>query len=335
MTNAMSARSEGMHALSGPAAGPNRAGAQALSLFASPLNSLILRALAQGPMRLADLRQGVGGPAQTTLRAYLCNLIDVGAVAKIKRNGMPYAVSHELSPQGRELLFVLDVLDAWLAHAPQGEIKLGAGPAKAAIKAFTDGWDATIVQALVATPRSLTELDNLIAEVSYPALERRLSALRFSGLVKAVPSQGNGTPYTVTDWARRGIAPLIAAARWEHLNLPQDSEPVTWVETEAGFLMALGLVELPERISGECVLALDTKGTERRIAGVHVVVDRGQVVSSETELTSEPPNFALGSTASWLEAVIERRIGELHTKGDRRLLGALVDGMHVALFGSV
>jgi DNA-binding HxlR family transcriptional regulator len=325
-------RGHGTSPGSGSVTGSCRAGAQVLSLFAAPLNSQILRALAAGPRRLSELRQAAGGPAQTTLRAYLSSLIDVGVVAKIKRNGMPYAVSHELSPQGQDLLFVLDVLEAWLAQAPEGEVKLGTGPAKAAIKAFTDGWDATIVQALVSEPRSLTELDNLIAEVSYPALERRLSAMRFSGLAQAVPSQGNGTPYGITEWARRGIAPLIAAARWEHFNLSEHSEPLTWVETEAGFLMALGLVELPASVTGECVLALDTKGVERRIAGVHVVVDRGRIVSSETDLASEPPTFALGSTASWLEAVIERRLGELHTKGDRRLLRSLVEGIHSALF---
>jgi DNA-binding HxlR family transcriptional regulator len=321
-----------MNAVSGSPGGSNRAGAQALSLFAAPLNPLILRALSPGPLRLAELRQGVGGPAQTTLRAYLCNLIELDTVAKIQRNGMPYAVSHELTTGGRGLLFVLDVLEAWLAQAPGGELKLGTVPAKAAIKAFTDGWDTTILQALVSKPRSLTELDNLIAEVSYPALERRLSSLRFSGLVEAVPSRGNGTPYAVTEWARRGIAPLVAATRWEYLHLPEDSEPVTWVETEAGFLMALGLVELPENVSGECVLALDTKGSERRIAGVHVIVEHGRLVSCETDLVSEPPTFALGSAVAWLDAVIERRLGELHVNGNRRLLGALVDGIHAALF---
>lgn len=325
-------RTEGTGTLEGQSSSSSRAGSQALSLFAAPLNPLILRALSRGPMRLAELRQGVGGPAQTTLRAYLCNLIEVGVVAKIKRNGMPYAVAHELTPQGRDLLFVLDILEAWLAQAPEGGVKPGTGPAKAAVKAFTDSWDATILQALVAKPRSLTELDNLIAELSYPALERRLSALRFAGLVQPAPNGGNGTPYAITEWARRGIAPLIAAARWEQLNLADSSEPVTWVETEAGFLMALGLVELPESVTGECVLALDTKGAERRIAGVHVIVDRGRLVSCETDLVAEPPTFALGSAVAWIDAVIERRLGKLHVNGDRPLLGALVSGMHTALF---
>jgi DNA-binding HxlR family transcriptional regulator len=328
----MPSKTEGVGTLGEPWTGSSRAGSQALSLFAAPLNPLILRALSKGPMRLSELRQRVGGPAQTTLRAYLCNLIEVGVVAKVKHNEMPYAVTHELSSQGRDLLFVLDILEAWLARAPQGGLKLGTGAAKAAVKAFTDGWDATIVQAMVARPHSLTELDTLISELSYPALERRLSALRFAGLVEAAPASGSGTPYAISEWARRGIAPLIAAARWEQVNAPERSEPVTWVETEAGFLMALALVELADGVSGECVLALDTKGAERRIAGVHVIVEHGRLVSCETDLVAEPPTFALGNAVAWIDAVIERRLGELHVNGDRPLLSALVGGIHVALF---
>lgn len=323
-------RAEGTPTLSASPEGSSRVGAKTLSLFATPLNSLILRALAERPLRLGELRQIVGGPAQTTLRAYLCNLIEAGAVAKVRSGDMPYAVAHELSPAGRELLDVLDVLEVWLAQAPQGEIKLGTEPAKAAIKAFTDAWDAAILRALVATPLTLTELDSLIADVSYPSLERRLSSMRVTGLLEPVPSNGNGTPYAVTEWARRGIAPLVAAARWERRHLPEAWE-VTWVEVEAGFLMVMRLVELPQDLSGECVLALDTKGEERRIAGVHVVVQDGEVVSCETELRSEPPTFALGSAETWLEAVTVGEPGRLHARGNRRLFLTLLGAIHQAL----
>jgi DNA-binding HxlR family transcriptional regulator len=322
-----------MSAVNGAPAGSSRAGGQTLLLFASPLNPLILRALARESLRLSDLRQGVGGPAQTTLRAYLCTLIEIGVVAKAKGNAMPYSVSHELTEEGEQLLFVLDVLEAWLATSPQGEIKLGTEPAKSAVKALTDGWDAAILHSLASQPLSLTELDNTISGVSYPALERRLSTMRVTGQAEAVPTPGNATPYTVTEWARRGVAPIIAAVRWERTHLPDETEPVTWVEVEAAFLMALPLLELPEAMSGECVLAVDTKEPEHRIAGVHVVVERGRIVSCETSLRSEPPTFALGSAVAWLEAVIPCDPNRLHAKGDRRLVTGLIEGLHQALFG--
>jgi DNA-binding HxlR family transcriptional regulator len=293
---------------------------------------LIIRALAEEPLRLADLREVAGCPAQTTLRGYLGQLAKLGIVTGVERCEMPYSVTRELTPQGRELLFVAEILQAWLSETPQGKIRLGTEPAKAAIKALTDGWGSTILRALASQPLSLTELDEMISDVSYPALERRLSIMRITGQIEAVSSRGNGTPYAITDWARRSIAPLSAAGRWERAHLPAETGPVTWVEVEAAFLMALPLVELPEDAEGECVLAADTKEEEKRIAGVHVIVKRGEVVSCDAELKAEPPAFALGTATAWLDAVIEGQMKGLHVSGDRKLVKGLVQGLHDALF---
>ena len=55
-----------------------RAGGQALSVLAVPLNLQVLQALAARPMRLAELRKATGLPAQTTLRGHLASLSDIG-----------------------------------------------------------------------------------------------------------------------------------------------------------------------------------------------------------------------------------------------------------------
>lgn len=318
--------------LSGSSRGRFRPGARVLTLFASPLNSSILRALAEGPLRLRELRDRVGGPAETTLRGYLRDLTEIGVVAKVERRTMPYAVSRELTAAGQELLFVLDMLEAWLAQSPQGEIALGSDAAKAAIKGLADGWGSAILRALAAQPLSLTEMDERIVDISYPALERRLYTMRIAGQIEAVESEGAGTPYAITHWARLGIAPLVAAGRWERLHLDEETEPVTWLEVEAAFLMTLPLVELPEDIDGECVLAVDTKEKEKRIAGVRIVVKRGEVVFCDTDLGPQAPNFALGAATCWMDAVIERKSKDLHIRGDRRLVLDLVHGISDALF---
>jgi DNA-binding HxlR family transcriptional regulator len=328
----MPIRTGGKHELSGSSRGQFRAGARVLTLFASPLNSSILRALADGPMRLAELRDCVGGPAETTLRGYLRDLVDIGVVTKVERRTMPYSVSRELTEAGRDLLFVLDVLETWLARSPQGEIALGTDAAKAAIKGLADGWGSAILRALAAQPLSLTALDNTIVDISYPALERRLYTMRITGQIETVESDGAGTPYAITPWARRGIAPLAAAGRWERLHLGDETEPVTWLEVEAAFLMSLPLVALPESADGDCVLAVDTKEEDKRIAGVHLVVERGEIVSCDADLGAETPNFALGSATAWLDAVIDRKSSELHIRGDCELVLDLVQGINDALF---
>jgi DNA-binding HxlR family transcriptional regulator len=251
----------------------------------------------------------------------------------MERRGMPYAVSHELSAKGQDLRFAVKVLDIWLADAPQGAIKLGTDASKGAVKGLAGGWDSAILRALSAQPRSLTELDEMIDAVSYPALERRLSSMRVTGQVEPGLGQGGqGTLYNVTDWVRRGVAPLAAAGRWERRHLSKQTAPVTWVEVETAFLLALPLVKLPKRAKGECVLAVDTKDPEQRIAGVHIVVEGGRIASCSSQLKEHPPAYALAPAEAWLEAVIDSKIDRLHMCGEDRIVQQLVGGIHDALF---
>ena len=167
-----------------------RVGGRVLLVLATPLNLLILRALADRPLRLADLRKATGLPAQTTLRGHLANLSEIGVLTKRPTQQMPYAVENELTPMGRQLLGVADRLEVWLSLAPEGPISLESGAAKGAVKALVDGWGSKMMRALAARSLSLTELDGLISDFSYPALERRLSSMRMAGLVEAQPPAG-------------------------------------------------------------------------------------------------------------------------------------------------
>jgi DNA-binding HxlR family transcriptional regulator len=117
-----------------------RAGGRALSVLATPLNLRVLQALSERPMRLAELRKATGLPAQTTLRGHLTNLSEIGVLTKRPTQQMPYAVENELTPMGRELLDVADLLAVWLSQAPDGPISLEGGSAKGAVKALVDGW---------------------------------------------------------------------------------------------------------------------------------------------------------------------------------------------------
>ena len=118
---------------------------------------------------------------------------------------------------GRELLEVAERLELWLAQAPDGPISLESGAAKGAVKALVDGWGSTMMRALAARPLSLTELDGIIADLSYPALERRLSSMRMAGLVEAAAEQGLGHPLRgdrVGPPGSRRRSPPPATASW-------------------------------------------------------------------------------------------------------------------------
>jgi DNA-binding HxlR family transcriptional regulator len=302
-------------------------------LLALPLNVVILRSLADGSRKQAELRHAAGSPAQTTLRAQLKRLEEIGAIEKHRRDRFPGVLEYELTEVGNDLLFVLDVLDRWLVQAPEEPLALGGNAAKAAIKALAEGWSTTMLRALAAGPLSLTELSGVIGSLSYPSLERRLGAMRLASLVAARRGNGQGTPYAVTAWLRQGIAPLLAAARWERRNVPLSTAPIARLDTETAFLLALPLLQPLGDLSGSCRLVAElTNGAKRRLAGVRVELRDGMIGFCATRLQGDADAWALGPPAAWLNAMIDRDLDQLELGGDGRLARALVDGLHEALF---
>lgn len=309
-----------------------RSGAQTLLLLAAPLNVSILRALTDGPKQQSELRRETGSPAQTTLRAQMKHLVEIGAVEKRRRNRFPGVLEYELTPPGRQLLFVIDVLERWLENAPGEPLPLGGNAAKSAIKALADGWSTRVLRALAAGPLSLTELDGVIASLSYPALERRLAAMRLAGQVERRRSNERGTPYAVTGWLRQGVAPLVAAMRWERSHLAASTNAISRLDAETAFLLTLPLLLLPRDLSGACRLAVEVPDDKRQLAGVVTGIERGAIGFCSTRLANNADAWALGTPAAWLGALIEEDSDRLELGGDLHLARALLDGLHAALF---
>jgi len=313
----------------------HRSGERTLALLSTPLNLSVLRALSQRPMRLAELRQATGLPAQTTLRGHLGGLEEIGALAKRPTQRMPYAVENELTPMGQELLGVARSLDTWLQRAPVGPVSLESGAAKGIVKAFVDGWGSCVVSTLATRPMSLTELDREISEFSYPALERRLSSMRMAGLIEAQPAKGAGTPYALTEWARRGVRPLAAAVRCERVYMPERAAPVTEADVEGAFLLATPLVDLGEDSSGTCQLQVEAAYGLDKESGVRVEVEHGKVVACVSGIGEESAaSYAIGTTTRWLAAIKEGAIDGLRFGGGKQLAERLVRRMHLTLMES-
>lgn len=315
-----------------------RAGARILELLANPLNARILRALEPGPLRLAELHERTEWPAQTTLRAVIANLRELGLLERVEVNRMPLSVANGLTDAGREALFVAGVVERWLAAAPEGPIPIDSDAAKAAIKALTAAWSSTMVRELAFEPASLTELDRRIEDMSYPSLERRLSRMRSTRQIEpAATANGRGRPFGVTEWLRLAVAPLCASARCERRFMREESAPITAVEVEAAFLLVVPLIVLPAEAEGICMLSVsadpETAEAERNLAGVTVEVRGGEVVGCAPRVDTATPTWALGSPGTWLNVSIEGRLERLRIGGSRPQLAAdLAHGIHVALF---
>jgi len=187
-------------------------------------------------MRLAELTEELRGPTQASVRARLEGLVALRVVAK-KGSGMPYAVRAELTDVGRDLLRLIDAVDDWLSRAPGGSLTLGGTAAERAVRALAGGWDSTILHVIAAGPRSLTGLDGEIEGLTYPALERRLIALRTAGLVEPAPS-GPGRPYRIAGWGREAAGPLLAAVDFERAHMAESTAPPKPIDAETASLLA-------------------------------------------------------------------------------------------------
>lgn len=304
-----------------------------MSLLAVPLNVHVLEALAEEPRSLVDLRRAVGSPPQTTLRGHLRKLTELGVLERRRRTNFPGNVDFALGPAGADLLGVAGTLQSWLAGAPDGPVTLGSLAARSAIKALVDGWDSAIVRALAARPLALTDLNRLISDLNYPSLERRLAAMRLSGQVEATAASSRGTPYAASDWLRRAVAPLAAAARWERRFAPESSATISRLDVEAAFLLAVPLAQMATEASGVCRLAVEVRrsGNGPGLVGVITGIDQGRIVSCIARLDGSADASVSGSVSAWIQATIEDEVGALEVSGARDLAGRLLISLRRAL----
>ena len=276
--------------------GMPRAGAQALSLAADPVNREILLAMSN-------------------------RVLEMG--------GRSYTVSNE----GHEALFVAATIERWLAQAPDGPIEYGTTLAKRTVAALVEGWSAAVVHALAREPMGSAELHAAIDGLDRRRLRQHLTAMHGVGLVEAL-GKGQGMLYVMTDWLRHGIAPLIASARLERDSEVKGATPVDGHDVEAGFRMALAVAKAPEELSGVCHLRLNLdEGRDDRRSGVTAAVDRGEIVVGEPRFDDPADAWALGTLDGWLDTVIDLDAKAVRTGGDDWLTGALVGAIHKALFG--
>lgn len=299
-----------------------------MSLLSTPLNAHVLEALEEETLSLIDLRQAVGSPPQTTIRSHLRVLEDLGVLERYREKDFPGSIDYELAVGGRELLGLADIVRAWLAEAPGGAVELGTIAAKSAITALIDGWSTTIIRALSARPLSQTELNRFIQGLDYPSLGRRLAAMRLAGQIEARPDGTRGTPYAVTDWVRHAISPLLAAARWEHVNAVPDAKPIDQLDVESVFLLAVPLIDLSSELTGACRLQVEISEGQR--AGVVLRVKQGRVASCVARLADHADSWAVGSVDGWIRALVDHDAEAIELGGEQPLAAAILDALQPA-----
>lgn len=310
-----------------------RSGSYALSLLSVPLNVHVLEALGEGPKSLMDLRRAIGSPPQTTMRAQLRTLTAGGILRRYRQREFPGRVDYDLERPGRELLCLMRMLERWLSAAPSGPISIASLAAKSSIKALVGGWDSTVIRALAARPLSLTELNKVIGALNYPALERRLEALRLAELIEARPGRNRSVPYRASRWLRDAVPLLAAAARWEQDHVSSQVPPIGRLDVESALLLAIPMISLPGDLSGSCRMGIELRSVhgDRTVAGVVVGIEEGRVSSCLSRLQGDATAWMSGTPADWIEAVATLSIDGMEIGGDQDLAEGVIGGLHAAL----
>jgi hypothetical protein len=291
-----------------------RTGSRTLEMLASSISSQILRSLSNGPLSMDDLGD------------------DLGSTIELPGRDSDH-LEARITPSGREMLFVSNTLEDWLAKAPNGLLPFGGDGATEAIEALADSWSSTMLHSLAEGPRSLGELDGASDAAGYRSTGRCLDAMRLSGQLEARRGGGVGAAYSVTDWLRRGVAPIVAAARMEHRHLAGSPE-VLPLDVEAAFMLSVPLLRLPVDLSGSCRLALELDGAvAEQAAGVMVRVEEGRIVACTPSLQGSPEAGATGDLDTWFDSVIQAEDDDMELGGKGDLAMALVHGLHEVLFG--
>jgi DNA-binding HxlR family transcriptional regulator len=255
---------------------------------------------------------------------------------KQSAGGQGNAVATRLGPAGKDLLTVAEVLEGWLSECPAKPIELDEAHAAVALKALAGGWGSSLMRALATGPSTLTELNERIPEISYPALERRIGWMRTTGQIDALPKQPRGVPYAPTRWLRRAITPLAMAMRCERRHMG-DNPPITDVEVETAFLLALQVAPLPEDRRDACTLAVQTDATEvnsgQPLAGVSIEPQVDGSTSWSVGLVPKPRTWAVGTAEDWLDAMLDGRFEILRIGGaDPQFAADVIGAMRYALF---
>ncbi len=314
-----------------------RAGSRVLSVFTNALSARVLRTHTDGPLSPRELEEALGWAPQSSLRAAVAKLSDLGALARIDRSESSPGKTTELTVAGRELLPVSAELGRWLQGAPDGPIPLDDAAAQGIVRVLTTAWDAAIVRSLAERPQTLLELNAANAHLNYPALKRRLAKLRSTHLASPARTDA-GMAYGASDWLRRAVVPFLLAARWEREH-DASAEPISQVEIEAALLLALPLVDLSSTASGACALAVlmpdDRAGRRREVSGVSVEIVRGAITAYGVDAATAPPTWALGAIDAWLETLIDGNSSALRVGGAKpRLAQGLVNALHTDLYRS-
>jgi len=237
------------------------------------------------------------------------------------------------TPAGREVPLVGAALHRWLQSRLGSPVGLGKGSSDP-LWALLAGWSSTVIHALAAGPRTEDEVQEAVGVLDAREIDARLALLAEVGLLHVLPGEDGEPRFEATEWLRLAVGPLAAAARMELRHPCGDTAPIAAADAEAALRLTLPLLRMKSGLSGSCALEVEL---DEEVLGSPVAmtarVEEGRVAACEPGADPAADASISGTTAAWLDAVIDDSQAGLATAGDWRLPRDLLGGLHEMLFG--
>jgi DNA-binding HxlR family transcriptional regulator len=308
-------RSSGVALSVGPSAGGAgrwRAGACTVGMLSEELNVKIMRAMAGG------------------FDALTLGTSEVPPEVEADPDEPKYVITQT----GRERLPIVSAIDYWLMKAPEGGLAYDDEGAEATIEALAEAWGCGLMHALGYGPRTVSELHNALEGPDRHPVEHLLEKMHRARLLESRQGEGGKGDYEATEWLRRGIAPLLVAARVERRDAPEGAAPIDALDVEGALMLTVPLLRLPQDLSGSCRLSVRMSSGSQAAAGVTVSVEEGRIAGCSPGLDSDAAGEAAGNIRAWFRAIVDGGSNRLDYSGERPLARALVDELSEVLFGA-
>jgi DNA-binding HxlR family transcriptional regulator len=243
-------------------------GVCALKLLAEESMVAVLRGLAEGALRPAELEHALPDVGHSVLMRRLRHLLESelvtcehqpGLPPHARSAGVPREAHYSLTDAGRMLLEVTAEACRWEEiWCPQDERRGQAGVL--AIKLIADDHTREIMLLLADGPLSPADLGGRVCDLGRSALRRRLGELVLGGLLEQ-RKRGRVSLYELTAGARHLALVALLAGRWEwQWSRPQHPAPGRDLHDLLHLLAPVA--RIPEPIAGICRLHLDVRGAD-------------------------------------------------------------------------
>ncbi len=312
----------------------DQVGVPVLKLLAEKWMVAVLRGLADGALRPAELEHALPGAGHSMVIRRLRELLDSRLVTYEHRPGVPphahnagtpHEAHYNLTDAGRALLEVTAEAGSWeQAWCSQDERRESGGAL--AIKLTADEHTRKIGLLLADGPLSTKDLDRRAPDLCRSALRRRLRELVLAGLLER-RTRGRSSLYEMTARARHLTHVATLAGRWEW-QWSRPEHPVPGRDLSKLLHMLAPVAHIPEPMAGICQLHLDVRGADD--PDIYLAARDGNVLALPGAPAAPPAAIGHATLEAWCDALL-RREGPIAISGDQALLEAVIDSLSTAL----